>query len=284
MSGKPFVKWVGGKGKLIPELIKYIPKSINNYYEPFVGGGALFYSLCSNQSFKIKKSYINDINGKLINAYKQIKDNSEKLIGELKKIEIEYRELDLEKQKEYFYKIRKLYNENNISDLTRAVYLIFLNKTGFNGMYRENSSGGFNIPFGDQPNPTICDENNIIAVSKLLQNTIITSESFEIAVSKCKKGDFVYFDPPYHPINKTSSFTSYSKNSFNQDDQEKLCNVFKKLDKKGCFVMLSNSNTPFIKKLYKDYNINYVMAARSINSDGNGRGKIKEIIVTNYTI
>jgi len=149
-------------------------------------------------------------------------------------------------------------------------------------MYRENSKGEYNIPFGDQKNPTICDEENILAVSKCLKNTEITNLSFEKAVNKCKKGDFVYFDPPYYPINTTSNFTGYSKSTFGQKQQEKLADVFNKLAKRGCFVMLSNSNTTFIKDLYKNFHINYLDAARSINSKGSKRGKIKEIVVTNY--
>jgi len=163
-----------------------------------------------------------------------------------------------------------------------AAHLIFLNKTCFNGMYRENSKGEYNIPFGDQKNPNICDEENVMAVSKSLKNTKITNLSFEESIKDCQKGDFIYFDPPYFPINVTSNFTSYSKNSFGPKEQEKLRDVFVDLAKKGCNVMLSNSNTEFIISLYKDFNINEVYAARSINSKASKRGKIKEIVVTNY--
>lgn len=277
---KPFVKWVGGKGKLIPELEKYFPKKFNRYFEPFVGGGALFYEVI--QKNNIVFSSINDINKKLIITYKQIQKNPQKIISQLKNIENEYKKLTLEEQKEYFYTIRKKYNKENLDDITTTVYLIFLNKTCFNGMYRENSKGEYNIPFGDQKNPTICDEKNILAVSKCLKNTEINNLSFENAVEKCKKGDFIYFDPPYYPINATSNFTNYSKNTFGQEEQKRLRDVSAGLAKKGCFVMLSNSNTPFIKKLYKKFYINYLSAARSINSKGDKRGKIKEVIVTSY--
>lgn len=281
-DAKPFIKWVGGKGKLVPELEKYFPKKFNRYFEPFVGGGALFYEVIKKNN--IVFSSINDINKKLIVTYKQIQQDPKKIISLLKNIENEYKKLSLEEQKEYFYKIRKKYNEESLDNITIAVYLIFLNKTCFNGMYRENSKGGYNIPFGDQKNPTICDEKNILAVSKCLKNTEINNLSFEEAVEKCKKGDFIYFDPPYYPISATSSFTSYSKNSFGPREQEKLRDVFIKLAKKGCFVMLSNSNTDFIRETYKEYKdyFKYIYATRSINSNGNKRGKILEIAITNY--
>lgn len=280
---KPFVKWVGGKGKLISELEKYFPKKFNRYFEPFVGGGALFFQI--KQKYNVGFSGINDINKKLITTYKQIQINPKKIISLLKNIETEYKKLSLIEQEKYFYDTREKYNKENINDITTAGYLIFLNKTCFNGMYRENSKGEYNIPFGDQKNPTICDEKNILAVSKCLKKTKITNLPFENAIKDCKRGDFVYFDPPYHPINTTSNFTSYHKNTFGPDEQKKLRDVFVSLTKKGCFVILSNSNTEFIKILYKDFNINYLSAARSINSKSNGRGKIKEIVVTNgYTI
>jgi len=282
MTAKPFIKWVGGKGKLIPELEKYFPKEFNRYYEPFVGGGALFFYL--KQTKNISFSSINDINSKLITTYKQIQRNPKKLITLLKNIEIEYKKLSLEEQEKFFYQKRELYNKENIDELTTTAYLIFLNKTCFNGMYRENSKGEYNIPFGDQKNPTICDEENILAISKCLKNTKITNLSFEKSIENCQKGDFIYFDPPYYPVNTTSNFTSYSKSSFGPKEQEKLRDVFAGLAKKGCLVMLSNSNTPFINDLYKNFHINYLFAARSINSKGDKRGKIKEVVITSYEI
>lgn len=280
MIAKPFLKWVGGKTKLVPELVEMFPKKFDNYFEPFVGGGALFYEVI--QKYNVGFSSINDINKKLIIAYKQIKQNPKELISFLKTIDDEYKKLSLEEQEKYFYSIRKKYNEEIIDDKTTASYLIFLNKTCFNGMYRENSKGQYNIPFGDQKNPNICDKENILAVSKCLENTEITNYSFEESVEKCKKNDLVYFDPPYHPVNATSSFTGYSKSSFGEIEQKKLKEVFADLADRGCFVMLSNSHTPFIEELYKDFHINYRYAARSINSKGDKRGKIKEVVVTNY--
>lgn len=280
MIAKPFLKWVGGKTKLVPELVEMFPKKFDNYFEPFVGGGALFYEVI--QKYNVGFSSINDINKKLIIAYKQIKQNPKELISLLKTIDDEYKKLSLEEKEKYFYSIRKKYNEETIDDKTTASYLIFLNKTCFNGMYRENSKGQYNIPFGDQKNPNICDKENIFAVSKCLEHTEITDYSFEESVKKCKKNDLIYFDPPYYPVNATSSFTAYSKSSFGEIEQKKLKEVFANLANRGCFVMLSNSHTPFIEDLYKDFNINYRYAARSINSKGDKRGKIKEVVVTNY--
>ncbi|HBP51338.1 TPA: DNA methyltransferase [Candidatus Shapirobacteria bacterium] len=280
MIAKPFLKWVGGKTKLVPELVAMFPKKFNNYYEPFVGGGALFYEVV--QKYKVGFSSINDINKKLITAYIQIKQDPKGLIKFLEEIDKEYKKLSLKEQRGYFNLTRIKYNEGNIDDTMTAAYLIFLNKTCFNGMYRENSKGEYNIPFGDQKNPNICDEENILAVSRCLKDTKITNLSFEDSVKKCNKGDLIYFDPPYYPVNATSNFTGYSKNSFGETEQRKLRDVFISLAKKDCFVMMSNSHTPFIEELYKDFYINYRYAARSINSKGDKRGKIKEVVVTSY--
>ena len=277
---KPFLKWVGGKTKLVPELVAMFPQKFNNYFEPFVGGGALFYEVI--QKFGVKSSYINDINKKLITTYKQIQRNPQKLINSLKVIEFEYKKLTTIEQEKYYYLIRTKFNEMALDNITISAYLIFLNKTCFNGMYRENSRGQYNIPFGDQKNPTICDKENILSVSECLKNTIITNTSFEDSLDKCRKGDLIYFDPPYYPINTTSNFTAYSKSSFGEKEQIKLKDVFADLDSRGCFVMLSNSYTPFINNLYEEYHINNRYAARSINSKGEKRGKIMEVVVTNY--
>lgn len=279
---KPFIKWVGGKGKLITELRIYFPNKFERYFEPFVGGGALFYDVIQNTNLVF--SSINDINKKLIITYQQVKKEPDGLISILSELEISYKKKNEEEQKEFFYLIRNKYNNKNLTDSYTAAYLIFLNKTCFNGMYRENSKGEYNVPFGDQKNPTICDKENLLAVSKCLKNTKMTNLSFEESIKDCKNGDFIYFDPPYYPINGTSKFTSYSKDSFGQNEQVKLRDVFEQLSNKGCLIMLSNSNTEFIKDLYKDFKINFIYATRSINSKGNGRGRIAELVVTNYTI
>jgi DNA adenine methylase len=266
---KPFVKWAGGKRQIIDILIKNIPDNFGTYIEPFVGGGALFFEL------KPHRAIISDINAELINAYLVIKDNVEDLIESLKKHKNE---------KSYYYKLRSL-NPDTLSPVERASRFIYLNKTCYNGLYRENSKGQFNVPFGNYKNPKICDEENLRAVSELL-NSIdvqIFNCDYRETCKLAKEGDFVYFDPPYHPLSRTASFTKYTKFDFNEDDQIELSMVFRELDKKGCYVLLSNSNTDFIRDLYKDYEIIDVEAMRAINAKGNKRGRRKiEIIVKNF--
>ncbi|NTV40780.1 MAG: DNA adenine methylase [Candidatus Moranbacteria bacterium] len=276
IQARPFLKWVGGKAQLLSQLEQYYPKNFNNYFEPFIGGGALFFNLSPT------KAHINDINITLISAYNNIKNKPEELMRILKKLEIEYKKGDEENKKELFYKIREEFNNMSDTELKKSAYMIFLNKTCFNGMYRENSKGGFNTPFGKAKNPTILDRENILLVSKVLQHTKLTSVSFDKAIAGAKKGDFVYFDPPYHPLTETAKFTSYHKDSFTKDDQLKLRDVFIELDKRGCYVMLSNSHSPFINDIYKKYRRETVMANRAINCKASGRGKIKELLILNY--
>ena len=274
---KPFLKWVGGKGRVIAQLEQFFPDSYNNYFEPFVGGGAVYFHV--NQD----KATINDINKSLIGAYVNVRDNLGSLLKKLKTLENKYYALDSESRKAMFYQIRDEYNSTkNSQSIKRSALLIFLNKTCFNGMYRENRSGGFNVPFGKYQNPNICDESNLRATSKYLQNTLILSGSYQDAVKNAKKGDFIYFDPPYHPLNPTSSFTSYSQDDFIEKDQVELKNLIDDLTKRGCKVMMSNSYSKFIINLYKDYKQYKIYVGRSINSNAAKRGKIAEIVVTNY--
>lgn len=276
IQARPFLKWVGGKAQLLAQFEQYYPKDFNNYFEPFIGGGALFFNLSPT------KAHINDVNATLISAYKNVKNNPEEVMKTLKKLEDEYKKGDEESKKDLFYKIREQFNKMSDKELKKSAYLIFLNKTCFNGMYRENSKGGFNTPFGKAKNPTILDRENILLVSKILKHTKLTSVSFENAVAEAKKGDFVYFDPPYHPLTETAKFTSYHKDSFTKDDQVRLRDVFVELDKRGCYIMLSNSHSPFISDLYKKYRCETVMANRAINCKASGRGKIKELLILNY--
>lgn len=277
LKAKPFMKWVGGKGQLVPQLSEHLPRHYDRYFEPFLGGGALFFAL------QPKRSFINDINKNLMGAYLNIKGRPQEVISYLCNLAEQYSGMDEERRKVFFYEVRERFNkEQNPKSLEKTVDLIFLNKTCFNGMYRENSKGGFNVPFGDYKNPTICNAENILAVSKLLKETAIASIDFESAVKDAKAGDFIYFDPPYHPLNATSSFTSYSADDFSAKDQEHLRDMFADLDRRGCFVMLSNSDTPFIESLYEGFSKHRVLAARAINSKASGRGKISEILVTNY--
>lgn len=273
---KPFVKWVGGKRQLLEQFKKqklYPPIGFNSekntYFEPFVGGGAVFFDLLP------KNAVLSDMNSELVATYNIIKNNVEDLIKSLKKHKHD---------KNYFLKIRAKKIEN-LSDLEIASRFIFLNRTCFNGMYRVNSKGEFNVPFGKYTNPLICDETNLRRVSRVLKNVEIKNQDYKEVLKKARKGDFVYFDPPYYPISKTASFTSYTKDSFLEKEQIELRDTFLELHKRGCFVMLSNSDTPFINKIYKGFKgvkINKVSAGRSINSKASGRGKITEVLIINY--
>ncbi len=270
-----FVKWAGGKQQLIEQFKPLFPKKFNNYFEPFVGSGAVaFYIL---QRYKPKKVLLSDINAELINAYNIIKTDVERLTVELR----QHKEYHLADKPKYYYEIRGV-NPNDLPDLEKAARFIYLNKTCFNGLYRVNSKGGFNVPIGSYKNPDIVQEEKLKIISKLLKKTEVNVMNFEKVITKAKKRDFIYFDPPYYPLKKGKSFTSYQKNSFLEEEQEKLADVFRKLHKKGCFCMGSNSDTKFIKKLYKDFNIQFVKARRLINSNAKGRGKINEVVITNY--
>ena len=273
---KPFVKWVGGKRQLLEQFRRmnlYPPENFDpensRYFEPFVGGGAVFFDLLPEEGF------LSDLNKELVTTYNVIKNDLEKLIVSLKKHKT---------NKEYFLKVRAQ-DPNELSDVAVASRFIFLNRTCFNGMYRVNSKGGFNVPFGKYSNPLICDEDNLRKVSKALQNIDIKHQDYKEILKKAKKGDFIYFDPPYYPVSKTASFTSYTAESFLDKEQTELRDTFVELHKRGCFVMLSNSDTPFINEIYsgiKGVRINKVQAGRAINSNGSGRGKITEVLITNY--
>ncbi len=275
-KAKPFLKWVGGKGQLLTQFQSLFPKKYNSYFEPFIGGGAVFFSI------NPQKAHINDINKTLVQTYTHIKNDVEKLIKSLAKLEKEFLAKDTEARKEFYYSIREKYNSLSHEDFKKSLYFLFFNKTAFNGVYRENSKGGFNVPMGSYKNPKIVDEENLREVSKMLSNTKITSGSFVDAVKNAKAGDFVYFDPPYHPLSETSSFTSYSKDSFSKDDQIKLRDLFVELDKRGVYVMLSNSSAPFIQEIYSGYKQIPVYASRMINSKADKRGKISEVVIINY--
>lgn len=266
----PIVKWVGGKRQLMFELLKNMPENYNRYFEPFIGGGALFFEL------QPENAYISDMNEELINLYKVVRDNVEELITDLQKHDI---------SKEYFIEIRNIDRTEeykNWSDVQRASRFIYLNRTCFNGMYRVNSKGEFNVPFGHYKNPRILDENNLINCSNLLQKTEIKHADFSEILKKVKKGDFVYFDPPYVPLSETSSFTSYTKDGFDIDMQFKLRDVCDELDSMGVKFLLSNSDTKLVNELYENYNIKKVFASRQINANADGRGKITEVLVRNY--
>lgn len=271
---KPFVKWAGGKNGLINSLISFTPKNFNSYFESFVGGGALFFYLKNLNILNSKKIYLNDKNAELINAYKQIKINPNKLLEELEILKNNH-------SKEYFYKIRNLdrdFDFYSLSEVFRAARFIYLNKTCFNGLCRYNAKGNFNTPMGSYKNPKIYDKDLIFSVHEVLKNVSITNKDFEVVSLKAKRGDFIYFDPPYYPLNKTSSFVSYTDN-FSANEQIRLYKLFKMLDCEGIKVLQSNSNTDFIKELYKDFEIIEVISKRAINCKGDKRGKITELII-----
>ncbi len=266
----PIVKWVGGKRQLMFQLIKNMPKSCNRYFEPFIGGGALFFEL------QPENAYISDMNEELINLYSVVRDNVYELIEDLCKHEV---------SKEYFLEIRNIDRTEQYADLSnieRASRFIYLNRTCFNGMYRVNSKGEFNVPFGHYKNPRIIDENNLLNCSELLKKTEIECTDFSEILTKVQKDDFVYFDPPYVPLNETSSFTSYTKDGFDIDMQLKLRDVCDELDSMGVKFMLSNSDTKLVNELYANYEIKKVFASRQINANADGRGKITEVLVRNY--
>ena len=293
---KPFVKWAGGKSGLLNQIDNYLPKELKNgkidcYIEPFVGGGAVLIDIL--QRFEVKKVYAFDINQELINAYQVIKNDVDELITILSILQKEYLKLDSESRKEYYYNERKKYNsyrlsENEIS-VFKAAEFIFLNKTCFNGLYRVNKDGDFNVPMGAYKNPTICDENNLRALSKLIQNVEFECVDYTEALKYSNENTFVYFDPPYRPLNLTSGFTSYTKDDFNDEDQKKLANFYKELNKTDAKLMLSNSNPKnidvndtFFDDIYDGFNINEVYVNRCINSKATKRGAISELLITNY--
>ncbi len=272
---QPFIKWVGGKRGLLEQILPLFPKEFNNYYEPFIGGGAVFFKLFSKGVLKNKKVILSDINEELINTYNIIKNRPFELINKLEK----YKE---QHSKDFYYKIRELdrkSNYNKLSNLEKATRFIYLNKTCFNGLYRVNKKGYFNTPIGSYKNPNIANRDLILSASEALQDVIIKQQSFKDVSQYTKRGDLVYFDPPYYPLNKTSNFTSYNSNYFLENEQFELFELFDKLSENGVKVIQSNSDTEFIKNLYKNYDIKIVNANRFINSKSNGRGKITEVLI-----
>lgn len=269
----PFIKWVGGKRQLLGEIEKLMPEKYDTYYEPFVGGGAV---LLHNLP---KKAVINDLNSELINTWNVVKNDSEKLIKLLE----EYKGKN---SKDFYLNLRIADRDGRMplmSSVEKAARFIFMNKTGFNGLYRVNSKGQNNVPYGRYKNPNIADM-RILSVSNYLQNNDISilNGSYINALSGVSTGDFVYFDPPYIPSSQTAAFTSYTSEGFNIDDQKKLRDIFFMLKKQGVQVMLSNSDTELTKELYKDANIHFVKATRMINSKAAKRGKVGEVIITSY--
>lgn len=276
IKGKPFVKWAGGKRQIIDKLKQYIPTNFNCYYEPFIGGGALFFELSP------KKAVINDSNKELMNVYQVLcnHDKYTKMCKVLNQYEANHSE-------EQYYEIRNKDKEKSfsrLSDYKKAARTLYLNKSCFNGLYRVNSKGEFNVPFNKNKKVNTYDGENLLTIHMYLTMNDITIQcmDFEESVKTAKKGDFVYFDPPYDSDTKT--FNSYTEEGFGKKEQNRLAKVFKELDKKGVYIMLSNHNTTLVNELYKDYHIHIIEAKRSINSKGNKRGNVEEVIITNYEV
>ncbi len=292
---KPFIKWVGGKGQLLSEINKLYPvelgKNINKYAEIFVGGGAVLFDILSK--YKLDEVYISDKNLELINTYKSIRDNVDILIKSLKEMEEQYIPLNNEDRKIYYYEKREEYNSlkinSEVNNIEKAILFIFLNKTCFNGLYRVNKKGKFNVPMGAYKKPKICDEENLKNVSLTLRNVKIVYADYRESEKFIDDKTFVYIDPPYRPLNITSSFTSYTENDFNDKEQIELAEYINVLNKKGAKIVISNSDPKnndiddnFFDKLYKNYNINRVKATRMLNSNASLRGAINELLITNY--
>jgi DNA adenine methylase len=301
-TAKPFIKWVGGKSQLLEQIEGFFPhelktKQVKRYVEPFLGSGAVFFSLF--EKYKIKNAHLSDANKDLILTYIIVQQKPEILLDFLKQFQDEYDSTAQEKRNAYFLSVREHFNSQRFEInykkiaenwIPRAAQFIFLNKTCYNGLFRLNSKGEFNVPYGKYKTAAIFDEENILAVSGVLQNAVITQSKYEDCYHKINQNTFVYFDPPYRPITQTSSFTSYTGNDFDDKQQLELAVFFRELDQeKGAKLMLSNSDPKninpddnFFEEAYKKYNISKVFASRAVNCKGNKRGKINELLITNY--
>ena len=272
---KPLLKWAGGKRQLLPHLLKLVPQDFNTYFEPFLGGGAVFFSL--KEKGIAGKAVLSDRNRRLYIFYKAVKENPEALVDSLHSIEFGNNSQD-------YYKARDKYNSlhEGEDDVLQATLLMYLNRHCFNGLYRVNSRGEFNVPFGKYLNPRIPMESHIMEISRALEDAVLLNEDFEEILTKAGDGDFVYLDPPYEPVSRTSKFTDYDPAGFDFEEQMRLAAAIRKLDNKGVKFILSNSSVDHIEELYSEFNIQRAYARRSINSEPAGRGRIAELVVTNF--
>ena len=290
---KPFVKWVGGKSQLVEQIEKMLPtageKVLTKYAEHMVGGGALFFSILSKYDFE--ELYISDINAELINAYQAVKSDVDNLIAKLNEMQMLFLPMDENGRKYFYYTVREKFNSTTLTEETateKAAQFIFLNKTCFNGLYRVNRKGQFNVPMGAYKNPTICDDENLRNIHDALQNVTIVCGDYSLSKSFIDKETFVYLDPPYRPISETSAFTSYNIDAFDDNEQIRLAKFIDEINLSGAKIVLSNSDPKnvneednFFDDLYKNYKINRVEASRAINSKGDKRGKINELLICN---
>lgn len=276
-GAQPFLKWAGGKGQLLAQYAPYFPTALSgSYFEPFLGSGSVFFYLHGHSPFK--HYYLSDTNNELVNLFVVVRDKHEELLEQLRIHKEQH-------NKQYYYEIRELDRGpewQTASDVVRAARMLYLNKTCFNGLWRVNSQGYFNVPIGHYKNPDIFNPERIVKASNALQGVTITCQGFETVVEQANTGDFIYFDPPYVPLSSTSNFTGYSADSFTEENQARLASVYRELDKMGCRVMLSNSDTALVKELYRGFHNIKVDARRAINSKPRGRGVIKEVLITNY--
>lgn len=270
---KPVVKWAGGKSKIVNQLSKYFPARFNNYHEPFLGSGAVFFYLYPQLRSRNARAYLSDLVEELINLYKVIRDDVNALIN------ISKRHIYDE---DYYYMIRGQ-NPSELSDVERASRILYLNKTCFNGLYRVNKKGQFNVSFGSYVNPKIVDEDVLRNAAVAFRQAELFAGDFEMVLENAQEGDFVYLDPPYYPLSATANFTGYTSGSFSVEDHIRVKDVFEKLAARGCYVMLSNSDTEFVRKLYSNFNIKTISATRAINSNPNKRGVIQELVVLSYS-
>lgn len=267
----PVLKWAGGKRRLLPAFEEIFPSEFGNYFEPFFGGGAVFFWLFGRGALQRKSVTVNDINPELVNFYSVLVNDCEGLIEKLRQHSRSHSE-------KYYYKIRAM-TQTRMQPTNRAARLMYLNRTCFNGLYRVNSKGQFNVPLGRYKNPRICDEQGLRAASAALAEVNFREGTYKDAVAKAKAGDLVYFDPPYVPLNPTSSFTSYTKENFGKRDQEELAATFSELAERGVKVLLSNSDTPLVRELFQDFKLHQLMAPRAINSKADRRQKVAELLV-----
>lgn len=279
MSPYPFVKWAGGKAQLLSQLAPLFPGSFRRYIEPFVGGGSVFFHLVRQGRLAGPDGVLIDSLDELINCYSMIQNHVDDLIAELQQHEPHKHD------KEYFYAVRAWDRTPGYAQrdrIKRAARFLYLNRTCYNGLYRVNRRGEFNVPFGRHHNPTICAADNLRAVSRALQGVALLAGDFTRCLEAAAAGDFVYLDPPYDPLSSTANFTSYTSDDFGAADQRRLADLFRELDRRGCYVMLSNSSTPFIREIYEGYEQVEVQAIRAISSKGDARGPIPELLVMNY--
>lgn len=263
---RPFLKWAGGKKQLLAQYWPLFPQQFGRYFEPFLGGGAVFFALQPHNAV------LSDTNGELVNAYQCVTDRLPEVVVELQKHRYE---------KQYYYSVRAM-DPENLDKPARAARTIFLNRTGFNGLYRLNKSGQFNVPFGRYSDPKICDTAHLKSCARALKGSHIAQGGFQTVLSQARRGDFVYFDPPYHPRSKTANFTQYVAGGFGEASQQELAETFRALTERGVLCMLSNSDTELIRELYKDFDVRTVWANRAVNVNASLRGKITEVVVLNY--